>query len=100
MLDDQVRVVVLGCTHYPLLKPVIEELVHERLGKEAVVVDSAKATALSVAQALEARGHLTEQTHATLNLLVTDLPNSFSASASRFLGDNAPLAELVDIVPC
>ncbi len=100
LLDDQVRVVVLGCTHYPLLKPVIEELVHERLGKEAVVVDSAKATALSVAQALEARGHLTEQTHATLNLLVTDLPNSFSASASRFLGDNAPLAELVDIVPC
>jgi glutamate racemase len=100
LLEEQVRVVVLGCTHYPLLKPMIETLVHERLGKDAVVVDSAKATALSVAQALEARGHLTERTHATLDLLVTDLPNSFTSSATRFLGDSAPAAELVDIVPC
>lgn len=100
LLEEQVRVVVLGCTHYPLLKPTIESLVHERLGQDAVVVDSAKATALSVAQTLEARGHLTEQTQARLSLLVTDLPNSFSASAARFLGDSAPAAELVDIVPC
>jgi glutamate racemase len=100
LLDEQVRVVVLGCTHYPLLKPAIESLVHERLGPDAVVVDSAKATALSVAQALEVRGHLTEQNNAQLSLLVTDLPNSFSASATRFLGASAPAAELVDIVPC
>jgi glutamate racemase len=100
LLEEQVRVVVLGCTHYPLLKPTIEAIVHERLGKDAVVVDSAKATALSVARALEARGHLTDQTRATLDLLVTDLPNSFTASATRFLGDSAPAAELVDIVPC
>lgn len=100
LLDEQVRVVVLGCTHYPLLKPTIDAMVHERLGSDAVVVDSAKATALCVARALAERGHLTKQNNAALSLLVTDLPNSFSASATRFLGDSAPAAELVDIVPC
>jgi glutamate racemase len=100
LLDQQVRVVVLGCTHYPLLKPTIESLVHARLGSDAVVVDSAKATALSVAQALETRGQLTNIDEAILNLLVTDLPNSFTVSATRFLGASAPAAELVDIVPC
>lgn len=100
LLEQNVRVVVLGCTHYPLLKPLIESRVRERYGDDAVVIDGAAATAQAVGRLLEERGQLASHTRAGLELLVTDLPKSFTVSARRFLGDQAPPAQLVDIVPC
>src|SRR5207247_8969261 len=43
---------VLGCTHYPLLKPVIAGVMGERVA----LVDSAEETARAVAEVLAARG--------------------------------------------
>ncbi len=100
LLEDDVRVVVLGCTHYPLLKPLIEEMVRRRFGRDAIVVDGAAATAHAVARTLGQREQLASHGEATLDLLVTDLPKSFTVSARRFLGEQAPPAQLVDIVPC
>lgn len=100
LLEDDVRVVVLGCTHYPLLKPLIEETVRRRFGRDAIVVDGAAATAHAVARTLGQREQLASHGEATLDLLVTDLPKSFTVSARRFLGEQAPPAQLVDIVPC
>lgn len=100
LLEDDVRVIVLGCTHYPLLKPLIEETVRRRFGRDAVVVDGAAATAHAVARTLSQREQLASHREATLDLLVTDLPKSFTVSARRFLGEQAPPAQLVDIVPC
>ncbi len=100
LLEQNVRVVVLGCTHYPLLKPLIESRVRERFGDAAVVIDGAAATAHAVGRLLEERGQLASHTTSGLELLVTDLPKSFTVSARRFLGDQAPPAQLVDIVPC
>ena len=51
-----VDVVVLGCTHYPLLRAVIEDEVRARIGPDVAVVDSAQATAADVQAFLEARG--------------------------------------------
>lgn len=99
LLDQNVRVVVLGCTHYPLLLPIIERAVAARFGPDAQVVDSARATAEEVVNQLQRRAALTHAGSAQLKLLVTDLPKSFTTSAARFLGYPALGAELVDIVP-
>src|SRR5580704_4257031 len=52
----KVDVVVLGCTHYPLLRAIIADEVRERIGADVTVVDSARATAADVGAFLLARG--------------------------------------------
>src|SRR5213594_1500106 len=52
MQKSGVDTLVLGCTHYPLLKPVVAEVMGEKVG----LVDSAEETTREVAALLEARG--------------------------------------------
>mgnify|MGYP000943006393 CR=1 FL=1 len=92
-----VDVVVLGCTHYPLLKPIIESEAKSLLGQHVTIIDSAQAVASDVATFLTSRAlarvsTIAGQTH----LFVTDLPKSFEEVASRFLGTSAT-AEQVDL---
>jgi glutamate racemase len=94
-----VDVVVLGCTHYPLLRGVIEDEVRTRIGPHVAVVDSAHATAVEVRAFLETRG-LSRQSpvdRAAVQLLVTDVPRTFREIASRFLGDEVDEVEQVDL---
>jgi glutamate racemase len=80
--------VVLGCTHFPLLQGVIEAEAASLRGHAVPVVDSASATADDVAAFLAERGHMSRRTRrGNLDLLVTDLPKSFSVVAERFLGE-------------
>src|SRR5690606_11578845 len=52
LIDAGARVVVLGCTHYPLLESVIAEVAADLAGAPVPVVDSAVATADAVGEAL------------------------------------------------
>lgn len=93
-----VDVLVLGCTHYPLLRRVIDAEAHELLGPEVRIVDSARATAQDVHDFLNARGLATPDTgRGTLRLQVTDVPGRFGEVAARFLGEPAPAVEQVDL---
>jgi glutamate racemase len=86
------HVVVLGCTHYPLLKVTIGET----LGPSATLVDSAEATAAALDAALAPdarRGGGPGETH----VLVTDASERLRRVAGRFLGREAALLELVDL---
>ena len=91
-----VDVVVLGCTHYPLLRGLIEDEVRTLVGPDAIVVDSAHATASDVRAFLEARD-LVRQGVGGVQLLVTDVPRTFAEVASRFLGDAIEHVEQVDL---
>lgn len=94
-----VDVVVLGCTHYPLLRDVLEEAARTRIGPEARIVDSAHATAVDVRDFLGARG-LARPAGAgpgRIELRVTDVPKTFGEVASRFLGDEVRDVEQVDL---
>ncbi len=95
-------VIVLGCTHFPLLKGVIAEVAHELAGRPIPIVDSAEATAAVVAEWI-ADERLTPSSSQgvpenPLELLVTDLPASFSVVAGRFLGGDASHATQVDLI--
>lgn len=75
--------VVLGCTHYPLLKPAIRRA----LGDEVVLVDSAEQTAESVAAELAARGGLSNRpAPGRLTCYVSDNPQRFREIGQRFCG--------------
>ncbi len=76
-------VLVLGCTHYPLLKAAFARTV----GEGTTLVDSAEATADAVAQELESLGALTQRGAAgKLNCYVSDNPQRFREIGQRFLG--------------
>ncbi len=86
---------VLGCTHYPLLKEVIREVV----GSGIRLVDSAEATASAAASLLEAKGLLADGDGAKEghHFYVTDSSKRFEEVGSRFLGTELARLEQVDI---
>ena len=94
LLGQGVDTVVLGCTHYPLLRGVLQEV----LGPEVALVDSGDATAEAVSDVLAAGtaggagpGERTERFY------VTDIPDRFVEVSARFLGTPVLAAEQVDL---
>ncbi len=93
-----VDTVVLGCTHYPLLRPTIEREARLLLGDTVAIVDSANAAAGEARDFLAARGLArTREDHGSIELYVTDLPKSFAQVAGRFLGQDVPHVEQIDL---
>lgn len=87
--EAKVDTLVLGCTHYPLLKGIIGET----MGPEVMLVDSAEATAEETAEVLKREGLLNrEQTPGGNRFYVTDAAKRFHRIAERIL--NAPLEHL------
>lgn len=89
---------VLGCTHYPLLKKMLNNV----MGTDMRLIDSAHETALEVESLLRASGMLLadpsdNRGRGTLELCVTDSPEKFAEVGGRFLGssmDNIKKVEL------
>ena len=80
--DANVDVLILGCTHYPLLEGVIRKI----LGPDVRLVSSGAAAAQEVADDLTARGVLsTRDTVGSARYFVTDCVAGFESLASRFL---------------
>jgi len=73
---------VLGCTHYPLLKPVIARV----MGPGVALVDSAHETAREVAAVLATRGLARSSGQGSTSFFVTDVPERFIRIGQRFLG--------------
>jgi len=80
-----VDTVILGCTHYPLLKPVIRKI----LGPNVTLIDSAKQVAIEVKNILASEGLLNKGQRGKNRFYVSDNPEWFSALAARFLGKKA-----------
>ena len=87
--DAAVDVVVLGCTHYPILKHTIGKV----FGPSVRLIDSAEETAKEVAERLAGLG-LARDAGAPPEhkFFVSDVPHRFREQAERFLG--APLPEV------
>jgi glutamate racemase len=85
---------VLGCTHYPLLAPVIQSAV----GSHVTLVDSAEATARRAASVLRTHHLLsTSNQWPTRHYLVTDTAASFERVAGQFLGQPVSGARQIDL---
>jgi glutamate racemase len=90
--EVDVDVLILGCTHYPLLAPVIREI----LGPQVTLVDSAHETALEVRAVLAARGALrNEESQPRHDFYASDSPMRFHEVGRRFLGEKVTNVERV-----
>jgi len=79
----KVDTLILGCTHYPLLRPVIKEI----MGKQVRLIDSAKQVSIEVKKILSEENMLNPAVKKGRHrFLVSDNPEWFSGLASRFLG--------------
>ncbi len=92
--DVELDTLILGCTHYPLLKDLLAEI----LGPEIHLIDSAEETAREVASNLEADGLLepgppTPRYHFT----ASDLPIQFRNVGRRFVPELIGKVERVDV---
>jgi len=92
MREARVGAVVLGCTHYPLLKEAIGEV----LGPGVALVDSAEAVAEEVAARLAGERLLAPPGRGHLRFFVSDNPQRFREVGRRFLGEEI---ESVSLVP-
>jgi len=91
-----VGALVLGCTHYPLLKP----LLHRVMGPGVSLIDSAAETAGALADVLQERGIESPGGGAPSHrFAVSDDAPRFLAVGGRFLGDRLAEAEVVDLSP-
>lgn len=89
-----VRAVVLGCTHYPLLKPLLRRV----LGPEVTWIDSAEVVAAALAGELARHGlNAPGRGVGTHRFAVSDDAERFRVVGARFLGDRLSAAELVTL---
>lgn len=79
------KALILGCTHYPLLKPVLASVA----GKGTALIDSGAETAREVRARLGAAGLLRTSGAGGAEYFVTDGPERFERLARRFLGKPA-----------
>jgi glutamate racemase len=87
---------VLGCTHYPLLRDVIEATLREHNSGHAVrVIDSAHVTAEQVGARLELGSSAPREPQ--VRFYATDSVEKFRTLGGRFLGRTIDGVELIDL---
>jgi glutamate racemase len=90
----EIDTLVLGCTHYPLLKSTIGEVMGERIR----IIDSAEAASEELVSLLENNGLRRMEGLGSSRIYVTDLPQRFARVARLFLGGNLPPVSRVDVI--
>jgi glutamate racemase len=104
--ESSVDTLVLGCTHYPILRRVIQET----MGRDVRLIDSGEAAAHDVKAMLEARGLARARRDVDNDgarerslcddldhFYVTDAAERFSRVAERFLGSAPSVLEAVEV---
>ncbi len=92
--NANIDTLILGCTHYPLLKEVIQEAVSSKIK----LVDSAQAMASETEKLLMNYGLLSDKsTNGDLKLFVSDLPARFETVAGQFLGKEISNVEKIQL---
>ena len=88
----QVDALILGCTHYPLLKDVVQQ----KIGKRVRVIDSSQAVANSLVRFLEDRPELHDKLRSSdpSCLYVTDVTEQFAKIAQSILQRNVSLTHV------
>ena len=91
---DKIDTLILGCTHYPLLKKVIARV----MGNGVTLINSARETARELRESLQKEGLLKQTSKASVHrFFVSDQPDKFIQIGQKFLGKKIKKAQLIDI---
>jgi glutamate racemase len=92
--DSGIDVLILGCTHYPLLKTTIQKVV----GDGVTLIDSAEETAIEIKRILNDTESLNDNSSKTQQeFYLTDVSESFINTAGRFLGGEIDRIYQIDL---
>jgi glutamate racemase len=92
--DAMVDTVVMGCTHYPLLREVIEEI----MGEGVSLINPGEETAMDLKEILVERGLQSgKREKTTYKYYVSDNPGKFSKVGNNFLNSEIVNIEKIDI---
>ena len=92
LCERRLDVLILGCTHYPLLRPVLQEV----MGPSVRLVDAGPDTASTVGELLGAAGRAPSTgSPPEHRIFVTDALPAFQRTGERFLGRALPPVEVV-----
>lgn len=81
--DHEIDTVILGCTHYPILANIIQDV----LGEDISLIDSGTASSMVVEEYLAGSGLLNDSNNqGNQEYFVSDVPSRFKDVAERFLG--------------
>ena len=95
LTSKNIDTLVLGCTHYPLLKGVISKVV----GRSVRIVDSASSVAEEVARILKKNKRLSNSSRKPIhNFFATDAVEQFMKVGGKFLGKRIKKARRADYV--
>jgi glutamate racemase len=89
--QENIDTLVLGCTHYPLLKPVIGRV----MGESVRLVDSAVETALEMERVIKKERLLGGEGNGKFSIILSDSSPAFEELGRRFLGRDIPDIELL-----
>ena len=93
LLDRGVEAIILGCTHYPLLRPSLQRVV----GESVRLVDSATAVAATVVAEHGGMMHTWAGAEGDVHLRLTDASDRFLRITRTILGRGPEHLEVVDI---
>jgi glutamate racemase len=94
IVSAEVDTLVLGCTHYPLMKTVIGNVV----GREVRLIDSAYETARETGQVLRTKGlEMDTPDSARYRFIASDAPDTFLALGQTFLGSSIDRVETLTL---
>ena len=94
--DKDVDTLILGCTHYPLIRSTIRQV----MGEEVCLVNPAYETALELGKLLEEQGLSstgTEQKEFPYRFYVSDLADEFKEFANSILPYDVEMTQKIDI---
>ena len=83
-IGNDIEALILGCTHYPILKEIINRLIP----REVDIIDSSDILSLYAKQYLNQQKLINISSNVTSKLLVTDASSHFNQFASKILNDN------------
>jgi glutamate racemase len=92
--ESGIDVLILGCTHYPLLKSTIQKVV----GDGVKLIDSAEETAIEIKRILsEKKTQNSNSSQTQQDFYLTDISESFINIAGRFLGGEIDRIHQIDL---
>ncbi len=91
--DKKIDTLILGCTHYPFMKKIIQY----GIGEHVALIDSAKAFVKRVRKVLLEDNILSDNKEREHEFYVTDEPSKFKSFSELFLGNNIGSIKKIDL---
>lgn len=91
LIEQGADTLVLGCTHYPFVQPLIEELIAHITSKPITIVDTGEPVARQLARLLTEKGLLRQEGVGTITGFTTGSQTALESAFAKLLGLHPPV---------